>query len=91
MGTVPAPKEIPSCNVRDKHKNMKKITCGKNELEGKNVGDRVTVTKYVTARMGSGMEKAGTVTGRLVSVENETVRCHGCSFVWSGVTLDVAA
>ena len=70
---------------------MKHITCGKHELEGKNVGDTVTVTSYVPARVGSGMDRAGSVTGKLVSVDELTVRCRGCSFVWSDVTLDVAA
>jgi hypothetical protein len=70
---------------------MSKYTCGKHEIEGLTVGDRVTVTKYVPAYVGSGMNKAGTVTGRLVSVENASVTQHGCSFVWSDVTIDVAA
>ena len=73
------------------NKNMKKITCGKHEIEGRKVGDTVTVTNYVTASVGSGMDRAGTVTGRLLSVDAAIVRCHGCSFVWSDVTLDVAA
>lgn len=70
---------------------MKQITCGKHEIEGRNVGDTVTVTVYEAARVGSGMDRAGTVTGKLMSVVNPAVRCPGCSFVWSDVTIDVAA
>jgi hypothetical protein len=70
--------------------NMRNITCGKHEVEGRKVGETLTVTNYVTARFGSGMDRVGTVTGRLVSVDNPTVRRGGCSFVWSEVTLDVA-
>lgn len=58
------------------------ITCGWHELEGKAVGDRVTVTKYLPAKVGSGMDRAGQVTGVIVGMADQPTRCHGCSFVW---------
>jgi hypothetical protein len=73
----------------EREKTMKKVTCGAHEVSGKVPGDIVKVTNYVTARIGSGMDAAGQVKGRLVSIDEPIIRCYGCSFVWSSVTLDV--
>jgi hypothetical protein len=59
-----------------------KATCGWHELEGKNVGDRVTVTTYRRARVGSGMDQDGELTGVLLGKSDEVTRCYGCSFAW---------
>ena len=66
-----------------------KITAKWYELDGKKIGDRVTVTNCIPARVGSGMEGVGEVSGEIVQMDEEPTRCYGCSSTWRGVTLRV--
>ncbi|MBP7638017.1 MAG: hypothetical protein KBA18_09095 [Kiritimatiellae bacterium] len=67
--------------MQTSEKNVKVVT-GWYEIDGKKIGDRVTVTTYRTARVGSGMERAGQISGTLVGMADESTRCYGCSFAW---------
>lgn len=48
---------------------------------------RVTVTEYVPARVGTGMDREGEIVGEIVQLDDSPIRCYGCSFTWRRFTL----
>lgn len=67
-----------------------KIITGAHELRGLTVGQTVTLNIYKNARVGTGMNEAGAVTGRLVQI-GEIIRNRGCSFAWQQAEVDTEA
>lgn len=67
------PGEKPAFKPCKPHQKWSKSPAG----EGKSIGDRVTVTTYRPARVGSGMDRAGKVTGVLVGMADQPTRCYG--------------
>ena len=65
------------------------ILAGEHELPLFPIGQTLTVSDYRPARVGSGYESHGCVTGTVVSVSSELTRAYGCSFTWRSITLDV--
>lgn len=63
-----------------------KIIAGAHEVQRAEIGNIVSLTSWVSAKVGSGMDKSRKVTGTLV-VKGETFRRPGCGFVWQEVEL----
>jgi len=66
--------------------NMRTYTTAANELATKSVGDHMTLTTWKSAKVGSGMEEDGTVTGILRS-KGKMINCPGCATGWQEVVM----
>lgn len=64
------------------------ILIGKHEIDRWVPGNIITVTEYVPARVGCGMEPWKKVTGRLARIVRPSVKFPECSFRWAEIEIE---